>query len=278
MYKPFFQAGDDMLSAKYFFDISDFPHAELFPTTTYVWSALADLKDYMNKYTYPALETPHLPIGKPLPETVVYHENNWLSGDHLEIEYGDTTKGKLIVRDNGEVLEGASVLMAGVVLLGNRIDIGRGVLIESGAMIKSPAIIGDCTEVRQGAYLRGYCLTGKRCVLGHTTEIKHSIFLNDAKAGHFAYLGDSILGTNANLGAGTKFANLRFIPGNVTIMLDGKRIDTGMRKFGAILGDNSQTGCNSVTSPGTIFGKSCMLLPNLTAASGYHPDRSILRR
>jgi UDP-N-acetylglucosamine diphosphorylase / glucose-1-phosphate thymidylyltransferase / UDP-N-acetylgalactosamine diphosphorylase / glucosamine-1-phosphate N-acetyltransferase / galactosamine-1-phosphate N-acetyltransferase len=267
-----------MLNAKYFFDISDFPHPQLFDATSYVWSALADLKEYMNKYTYPDLETPLLPIGKPLPDTVIYHQGNWLGGDNMDIEYGDTTKGTLIVRDNGQVLKDASVLMAGAVLLGDRIDIGKGVLIESGAMIKSPAIIGDYTEVRQGAYLRGYCLTGKRCVLGHTTEIKHSIFLNDAKAGHFAYLGDSILGTNANLCAGTKFANLRFIPGNVAIMFDGERVDTGMRKFGAILGDNSQTGCNSVTSPGTIFGKSCMLMPNLTAASGYHPDKSIIRR
>ncbi|WP_163336891.1 hypothetical protein [Desulfopila sp. IMCC35008] len=267
-----------MLRAKSFFDFSDFPHADLFAAGPYVWSALAELKEYMNKYTYPSLETPYLPPGKPLPETVVYHGGNWLSGNHLVIEYGDTTKGKLIVHDNGEILKGASVLMAGAVLLGDRIDIGEGVLVESGAMIKSPAIIGDCTEIRQGAYLRGYCLSGKRCVLGHTTEIKHSIFLNDAKAGHFAYLGDSILGTNVNLGAGTKFANLRFIPGNVAIMIDGERIDTGMRKFGAILGDNSQTGCNSVTSPGTIFGKNCMLMPNLTAASGYHPNRSIIRR
>jgi UDP-N-acetylglucosamine diphosphorylase / glucose-1-phosphate thymidylyltransferase / UDP-N-acetylgalactosamine diphosphorylase / glucosamine-1-phosphate N-acetyltransferase / galactosamine-1-phosphate N-acetyltransferase len=167
--------------------------------------------------------------------------------------------------------------MAGAVLMGGRIALGRGVLVESGAMIKSPAIIGDFTEIRQGAYLRGYCLTGARCVLGHTTEVKHSILLGSAKAGHFAYLGDSILGQHVNLGAGTKFANLRFLPGNVAVRTKDALIDTGRRKFGAILGDNAQTGCNSVTNPGTLIGKEGLLLPNTTAPSGYHPPRTILR-
>ena len=129
---------------------------------------------------------------------------------------------------------------------------------------------------RPCAGVRGCCLAGKRCILGHATEVKHSIFLDDAKAGHFAYLGDSILGANTNLGAGTKFANLRFLPGNVTIRIDGERIDTGRRKFGAILGDNTQTGCNSVTNPGTIFGRNCILMPNTTAPSGYHSEGTLI--
>jgi len=158
-----------------------------------------------------------------------------------------------------------------------KLDIGKGALIEGGALIKSPAILGDCTEVRQGAYLRGYCLTGKKCVVGHTTEVKHTIFLNDAKAGHFAYLGDSILGQDANLGAGTKFANLKFLGGNVSIRTKEGLVDTGRRKFGAILGDSAQTGCNSVTNPGTIIGKGGILMPNTTAPSGYHQPRTIIR-
>ena len=267
-----------MLTVEHFFDLSDFSFADLFSADDYVWTALSNLKGYMDNHTYPLLDRALLPDGKPLPETVVLHDGRFLASDNLEIEYGDATKGKLAVARDGVKLEGASVLMAGSVFLGEKIALGKGVLVETGAMVKSPAIIDDFTEIRQGAYLRGYCLAGKRCVLGHTTEIKHSIFLNDAKAGHFAYLGDSILGTNANLGAGTKLANLRFIPGNVTIHHEGKRLDTGRRKFGAVLGDNSQTGCNSVTNPGTIFGKSCILVPNTTAPSGYHPDRTRVRK
>jgi NDP-sugar pyrophosphorylase family protein len=114
-------------------------------------------------------------------------------------------------------------------------------------------------------------------VVGHTTEVKHSIFFNDAKAGHFAYLGDSILGNNANLGAGTKFANLRFLPGNVQVRTDSGVIDSGLRKLGAILGDRAQTGCNSVTNPGTLIGPDGILMPNTTAASGFHSKKAVIR-
>lgn len=259
------------------FDLSDFTHKDLFSKSLPVWSALDGLKSYMEGLQYPAIDRKLVPDAKPLPETVVFHNGDYFSAEECTIKYGDTTKGKLVVTQDGAVLEGSSVIMAGAVLMGDAILLGKGVLIETGALVKSPAVIDDCTEVRQGAYLRGYCLTGKRCVLGHTTEIKHSIFLNDAKAGHFAYLGDSILGTDANLGAGTKFANLKFLPGNVTIRYERQLVDTGRRKFGAILGDGSQTGCNSVTSPGTIFGKRCMLLPNTTAPAGYHPDKTFIR-
>jgi NDP-sugar pyrophosphorylase family protein len=164
-----------------------------------------------------------------------------------------------------------------VVLVGSRFHFGEGVLVEAGAFLKEPAIIGDQTEVRQGAYLRGYCLVGKRCVVGHATEVKHSIMLDDAKAGHFAYLGDSILGNQVNLGAGTKLANLRFQSGEVSIKTADGPMATGLKKLGCIFGDHCQTGCNSVTNPGTLLGKGCMLLPNATAPSGYHPAKTLLR-
>lgn len=266
-----------MLSPSSFFDLSAFPHAPLFAEADYVWTALTRLKDYMDGFDYPRLQSPLLPEAEPLAKTVVLHEGRILAAAGLEIVYGDTTRGQLRVLADGRALTGASVLMAGAVLMGGRISFGQGVLVESGAMIKSPAIIGDCSEIRQGAYLRGYCLTGAHCVIGHTTEVKHSIFLDHAKAGHFAYLGDSILGREVNLGAGTKFANLRFLTGNVLIRTGEGEIDTGRRKFGAILGDKVQTGCNSVTNPGTLIGKEGLLMPNTTAPSGYHPPRTVLR-
>jgi NDP-sugar pyrophosphorylase family protein len=150
-------------------------------------------------------------------------------------------------------------------------------LIEPGAFIKSPTILGDQTEVRHGAYIRGNCLIGRNCVVGHVTELKHTIFLDGAKAGHFAYLGDSILGNRVNLGAGTKLANLRFIKGDVSIATSKGMIKTGLRKLGAILGDQVQTGCNSVTNPGVLLGKKSMVIPNTTVPSGYHPDSSLIR-
>jgi len=266
-----------MLTTQSFFDLSDCPGDDLFAKEEYVWTPLNNLKKYLDSQIFPPCNRQLIRDGVPLMNHVIIHEGKALSSDNYNIIFGNTTRNELQVTRDGERLEGASVVMAGAVLSGSQISIGRGVLIECGAMIKSPALIGDCCEVRQGAYLRGYVLAGKRCVLGHTTEIKHSILLNDAKAGHFAYLGDSILGNNTNLGAGTKFANLRFLPGNLTIFFDGERIDTGRRKFGAILGDDAQTGCNSVTNPGTILGKGAVLMPNGTARGGYHPEKSVLR-
>lgn len=266
-----------MISVQSFFDLSDFPDADLFEEKSPVWQPLNDLKTYMDAYHYPKYDQVYYQTGMPLKEHVIIHKGKILCFNDLVIEFGDTTKKGLVVKRGGMVLEGASVIMAGAIMTGEKIAIGKGVLIETGAMVKSPAIIGDYTEVRQGAYLRGYCLAGKRCVLGHTTEVKHSIFLNDAKAGHFAYVGDSILGGNSNLGAGTKLANLKFITGNINVLLEGTWLDTGRRKLGAILADECQTGCNSVTSPGTLMGKKAVLMPNSTAKSGLHSQRTVIR-
>lgn len=266
-----------MLTVQSFFDLSDVPFAQLLAPEENVWQPLRHLKAFMDGHDYPQLNRSLVKDGIPLPGHVILHDGRMLPATEAQITYGDATRGQLLIRVDGRLLEGASLLMAGATLCGDRIDIGRGVLVESGAMIKSPAMIGDFCEVRQGAYLRGYCLAGKRCVLGHATEIKHSIFLNDAKAGHFAYLGDSILGNDTNLGAGTKFANLRFLPGTITVFHGGQRIDTELRKFGAILGDTCQTGCNSVTSPGTLMAKGAILMPNATAKGGYHQEKAVLK-
>ena len=266
-----------MLYAHSLFDLPGYAHRSLFSEREPVWSALRDLKPYMNAFAYQNHIFTAFANGKPVENTLVLHRDTIEPIDDCKISFGDPCKGELIVTRDDEQLEGASVIMAGAVFLGHQLFLGHSSLIEGGATIKSPAIIGNNCEVRQGAYLRGYCLVGDRCVIGHTTEVKHSIFLNDAKASHFAYLGDSILGNRVNLGAGTKCANLRFIPGSVKILYEGKLEDTGMRKFGAILGDNAQTGCNTVTSPGTILGKGGIVMPNTTAASGYHEDRQRIR-
>jgi len=259
-----------------FFDTSRYAHHDIFAAEEYPWQALSRLKAYMDGYAYPKLAWPQNP--GPLASTMILHDNGLsTAGSDTTIEFADATKGKLKVWRNGEILAGASVIMAGVVLAGGELAIGRGVLIESGAFIRGPVILGDQTEVRHGAYLRGYCLIGSRCVVGHVTEMKHAIFLDDAKAGHFAYLGDSILGNGVNLGAGTKLANLRFTGGEVLVKTPEGAISSGLRKCGAILGDQTQTGCNAVTNPGTVLGKKSIVLPNTTAPSGWHRTNSLIR-
>lgn len=270
----------DMLSPAAFFDLGSSSHADLFAGYNQVWEALTGLKAYVNQQfedrQHSGMVLPK-GTGIPLSNHLIVHEGRIVADGEWEISSGSIAKGELEVRGKDGVLAGASVIMAGAVLMGEGIMVGRGVLVEPGALIKGPALIGDASEIRQAAYMRGYCVIGRRCVVGHATEVKHSVFLDDAKAGHFAYLGDSILGQDVNLGAGTKCANLRFLPGNVMVTTDAGRVDSGLRKFGAILGDRVQTGCNSVTSPGTVIGPDSLLMPNATAASGVHSAKSLLR-
>jgi NDP-sugar pyrophosphorylase family protein len=107
--------------------------------------------------------------------------------------------------------------------------------------------------------------------------MKNSIMLPGAKAGHFAYIGDSILGKNCNLGAGTKLANLKLIRTSIRIKGPDGIVDTGLRKLGVIMGDETETGCNCVTSPGTLLGPRSLVTPNKTVKAGYYPRQSIIR-
>ena len=148
-------------------------------------------------------------------------------------------------------------------VLEGRVYIAEGACVEPTAYIQGPAYIGPGTEVRHGAYLRGYVYAGRNCVIGHTTEVKASVFCDEAKAGHFAYVGDSILGRHVNLGAGTKLANLK-LRGDEVFYLDpktGKKTPSGLRKFGSLIGDYVQTGCNSVISPGSLLMAHTFVMP-----------------
>ena len=172
------------------------------------------------------------------------------------------------------------------VIEGTEILLEPGVIIEAGAMIKSPAIIGADSEVRQGAYLRGNVIVGKHCTCGHTTEVKNSIFMNHSEAGHFAYVGDSVLGSYVNLGAGTKLANLQFRNKKaklkqefppITLKLDGEVFHTGTAKIGTYFGDHGEAGCNSVIAPAVFLGYESWVMPNSTLVKGYYPPKTIIR-
>jgi NDP-sugar pyrophosphorylase family protein len=163
------------------------------------------------------------------------------------------------------------------VLEGDDIAIGTGTVVEPGAYIQGPCIIGDDVEIRHGAYIRGNVIVGDGCVVGHATEVKGSVFLPGAKAGHFAYVGDSVLGRDVNLGAGTKLANLRLAGDEVCVRIGDLRVKTGLRKFGAILGDRVQTGCNSVTNPGTVLGQGALVHP-CVAVGGFHAAGTVIAK
>lgn len=151
----------------------------------------------------------------------------------------------------------------GVAFIGEDVFIGEGTVVEDGVMIKGPAIIGKNCQIRHNAYLRENVIIGDNCVVGNSTEIKNSLLFNHAAAPHFNYLGDSILGYKAHLGAGVKISNFKLFSGNITVELDGKPFDTGLRKFGALLGDGTEIGCNAVLNPGSIVGRGAVIYPNV---------------
>ena len=144
--------------------------------------------------------------------------------------------------------------------------------VEAGAYLIGPCYVGPRAVVRSGAYVREYSWICADAVVGHATEVKHSILLPGAKAPHFNYVGDSILGKGANLGAGTKLSNLRNDGGEVHVRLDGQRIPSGLRKFGAVLGEGVATGCNSVTNPGVVLGCNSTVWPNVTVTGIHGPE------
>jgi NDP-sugar pyrophosphorylase family protein len=150
------------------------------------------------------------------------------------------------------------------------ITIEKNCIIEPTAFVKGPCFIGEGTHIRHGAYVRGNVITGKKCVIGHVSEVKNALLLNGAQAAHFAYVGDSILGNNVNLGAGTKLANLKFDHSNIMVLHKNQKLNTGLKKFGAIFGDGAQSGCNAVTNPGTVLGKEAYCIP-CSNVNGYIP-------
>ena len=151
----------------------------------------------------------------------------------------------------------------GVAYIGEQVFIGEGTVVEDGVMIKGPAIIGRNCEIGHNAYLRERVIVGDNCVVGNSSELKNALLFNYAKVPHFNYAGDSILGFKAHLGAGVKISNLKIVPGNVMVEAGGKNFDTGLRKFGALLGDHTEIGCNAVLNPGSIIGRGAIIYPNV---------------
>ncbi len=162
-------------------------------------------------------------------------------------------------------------------LAGDRIVICRGTRIHPSVVIEGPVFIGQDVEIRPGAYIRGGCWIGDRCVVGANTELKRALLFPHAKAPHLNYVGDSILGADVNLGAGTILSNFRHDGGAIHIPVEGGRLDTGRRKLGAILGDGVLTGCNCVLHPGTVVGRGTQIYPGVQLRPGIYPAQSIVK-
>ena len=165
-------------------------------------------------------------------------------------------------------IEGFALLKEGVL-------VGEGVKIHPSAVIEAPAIIGKGTEIRPNAYLRGNVITGENCVIGNSTEIKNAVLLNGVQVPHYNYVGDSVLGNFAHMGAGAVCSNLKSDKKDVIIR--GKdNIKTGIRKIGGFLADYADIGCGCVVNPGTIVGKNTAVYP-LTSLRGVIQSGMIVK-
>ena len=159
---------------------------------------------------------------------------------------------------------------------GENIWIAKSAKVFPSAYIAGPCIIDEEAEVRHCAYIRGSAIVGKGGVVGNSTELKNVILFNKVQVPHYNYVGDSILGFKAHMGAGSITSNVKSDKTLVVVKSDGENIETGLKKFGAMLGDNVEVGCNSVLNPGTVVGRSTNIYPT-SCVRGYIPANSIYK-
>jgi UDP-N-acetylglucosamine diphosphorylase / glucose-1-phosphate thymidylyltransferase / UDP-N-acetylgalactosamine diphosphorylase / glucosamine-1-phosphate N-acetyltransferase / galactosamine-1-phosphate N-acetyltransferase len=166
--------------------------------------------------------------------------------------------------------------LVGKPFISGAVFVGKGTVVEQGAMIKGPAWIGEGCEIRNGAYIRENVIIGSGCVIGNSCELKNCIVFDEAQIPHFNYIGDSILGYKAHVGAGVVLSNVKLDHSEIIISTPQGLLPTGLKKFGAILGDRVEVGCNSVLNPGTIVGRDTIIYPG-TVWRGVAPADSMVK-
>ena len=154
--------------------------------------------------------------------------------------------------------------LIGQPFIGEKVFIGEGTIIEPGAYIKGPAWIGENCQIRHGAYIRENVIVGGGSVVGNSTEIKNSILFQGCQVPHFNYVGDSVLGAKVHLAAGVIVSNLKLNGDFITVRSGDQIITTGLRKFGALIGDGAEVGCHAVLNPGSILGRRSMIYPGVS--------------
>ena len=159
---------------------------------------------------------------------------------------------------------------------GDNIWIAKSAKVAPTAYISGPVIIGEETEIRHCAFIRGNAIVGNHCVVGNSTELKNVILFNNVQVPHYNYVGDSILGYRSHMGAGSITSNVKSDKKLVIVKTESECMETGLKKFGAMIGDNVEVGCNSVLNPGTVIGKNSNIYP-LSCVRGVVPENSIYK-
>ena len=161
--------------------------------------------------------------------------------------------------------------------LGDNIWIAKSAKIAPSAFIAGPCIIGENTEVRHCAFIRGNALVGNNCVVGNSTELKNVVLVGKVQVPHYNYVGDSVLGYGSHMGAGSITSNVKSDKTLVTVKNGGETLETGLKKFGAMIGDGVEVGCGSVLNPGTVIGKNTNIYP-LSSVRGVVEANSIYKK
>ena len=185
----------------------------------------------------------------------------------------------------GELIRTLSqTLGADYIAAGAEVWIHKTAVVAPSASITGPCIIGAGTEVRHCAFIRGNALVGENCVVGNSTELKNVILFDRVQVPHFNYVGDSILGYKSHMGGGAVTSNVKSDYTPVTVRTPEGRVETGMKKFGAMVGDYSEVGCNAVLNPGTVLGRNCTVYPTscvrgaVEAQSIWKNDGTVVRK
>jgi len=166
--------------------------------------------------------------------------------------------------------------MIGEPVIGEQVFIGRDTVVEPGVYIKGPAWIGPNCQIRHGAYIRENVIVGAGSVVGNSCEIKNSFLFNGCQVPHFNYVGDSILGAKVHLAAGVIVSNLKLTGDFITVRVGNETLSTGLRKFGALIGDGAEVGCNAIINPGAILGRRSLIYPGVSWR-GILPANSIAK-
>ena len=166
--------------------------------------------------------------------------------------------------------------LLGKPFISNHVFVGAGTIVEQGAVLKGPAWVGENCHIRSGCYVRENVIVGDAVVMGNSCEFKNCILLDEAQVPHFNYVGDSILGHRAHLGAGVILSNVKLDHGEIVVAAPEGDIATGLTKFGAIIGDRTEIGCNAVINPGSLLGRDCLVYPG-TNFRGVLPSGSIVK-
>ncbi|MDD6339823.1 MAG: UDP-N-acetylglucosamine pyrophosphorylase [Butyrivibrio sp.] len=161
--------------------------------------------------------------------------------------------------------------------IGDNVWIANSAKVAPTASITGPCIIGKNTEVRHCAFIRGNAYVGDNCVVGNSTELKNVLLFDNVQVPHYNYVGDSILGYKSHMGAGSITSNVKSDKTIVKVKFNDGEIDTGLKKMGAILGDNVEVGCGSVLNPGSVIGRGTNIYP-LSSVRGYVPGGSIYKK